>query len=70
MGNNIDYAEYIAEHISSDRCIDYVNYIVEHLDASFSYAEYISEHIGYRDLAKEQKELREKKLKRILDENN
>ena len=53
MGNNIDYAEYIAEHISSDRCIDYVNYIVEHLDASFSYAEYISEHIGYRDLAKE-----------------
>jgi hypothetical protein len=62
----VNYAEYIAEQL--DKNITYAEYIAEHIDNSLNYAEYIAEHIDHRNLAKEQRELREKKLKRILDE--
>jgi hypothetical protein len=52
----------------ADKNITYAEYIAEHIDNSLNYAEYIAEHIDHRNLAKEQRELREKKLKRILDE--
>ena len=48
--------------------MDYADYIAAQLDSNISYADYIAENIGYKDLAKEQRELREKKLKRILNE--
>jgi hypothetical protein len=62
----VNYAEYIAEQLEKN--ITYAEYIAEQIDNSLNYAEYIAEHIDHRDLAKEQRELREKKLKRILDE--
>jgi hypothetical protein len=62
----VNYAEYIAENL--DKNIAYAEYIAENVDNNIIYSEYIAEHIDHRDLAKEQRELREKKLKRILDE--
>ncbi|MCK9416034.1 hypothetical protein M0Q97_05175 [Candidatus Dojkabacteria bacterium] len=62
----MDYADYIAAQLDSN--ISYADYIAAQLDSNISYADYIAENIGYKDLAKEQRELREKKLKRILNE--
>ena len=59
----MNYTDYLSENL--ERNINYSEYIAENLDKSITYTEYIAEH---RDLAKEKRELREKKLKRILNE--
>ena len=63
-GKMNEYADYIVEQL--DKNVSYSEYVSEKVHTNIAYSEYIAEKIDPNWKAKKKRELRKKKLERIL----